>query len=306
MRVIITGGTGLIGRALAAGLAGDAHEVIVLSRSPDGHRGELPGGVRVAGWDGRTAAGWGSLVDGADAVVNLAGESIAGGRWTAARKQRIRASRVHAGQAVVEAIAAAVEKPRVVVQSSAVGYYGGMAERGRDLPESAPPGGDFLAGVCRDWEAATSPVEALGVRRVVTRTGVVLAREGGALPRVVLPFKLLVGGPVGTGRQPLPWVHLADVVGAMRFLIDRDDAAGPFNLCAPDPPSNAEFGRAVGRVLGRPAFMPAPAPAMRLLFGEMASVLLEGQRTVPERLIEAGYRFRFPALEPALRDLLNL
>jgi uncharacterized protein (TIGR01777 family) len=302
MRVVITGGTGLIGRALAADLAADSHEVILLSRAP-GRVAGLPAGVRAAGWDGQTAAGWGPLADGAQAIVNLAGENLGAGRWTAERKRRIRASRLNAGQAVVEAVRAAGRAPRVVVQSSAVGYYGPQGDQ--ELAEGAPPGNDFLARLCVEWEASTAPVEAMGVRRVVIRSGVVFHASDGALPRMLLPFKLFVGGPLGSGRQWLSWMHIADEVAAIRFLIEKEEAAGAFNLAAPHPLTNAEFGRVVGRVLGRPAWIPAPAFALRLVLGEMATMVLDGQRAVPRRLLALGFAFRFPEAEAALRDLLS-
>jgi uncharacterized protein (TIGR01777 family) len=302
MRVVITGGTGLIGRALAADLAADSHEVILLSRAPGWVAG-LPAGVRAAGWDGQTAAGWGPLADGAQAIVNLAGENLGAGRWTAERKRRIRASRLNAGQAVVEAVRAAGRAPRVVVQSSAVGYYGPQGDQ--ELAEGAPPGNDFLARLCVEWEASTAPVEAMGVRRVVIRSGVVFHASDGALPRMLLPFKLFVGGPLGSGRQWLSWMHIADEVAAIRFLIEKEEAAGAFNLAAPHPLTNAEFGRVVGRVLGRPAWIPAPAFALRLVLGEMATMVLDGQRAVPRRLLALGFAFRFPEAEAALRDLLS-
>jgi uncharacterized protein (TIGR01777 family) len=302
MRVVITGGTGLIGRALAADLAADSHEVILLSRAPGWVAG-LPAGVRAAGWDGQTAAGWGPLADGAQAIVNLAGENLGAGRWTAERKRRIRASRLNAGQAVVEAVRAAGRAPRVVVQSSAVGYYGPQGDQ--ELAEGAPPGNDFLARLCVEWEASTAPVEAMGVRRVVIRSGVVFHASDGALPRMLLPFKLFVGGPLGSGRQWLSWMHIADEVAAIRFLIEKEEAAGAVNQAAPHPLTNAEFGRVVGRVLGRPAWIPAPAFALRLVLGEMATMVLDGQRAVPRRLLALGFAFRFPEAEAALRDLLS-
>ncbi len=302
MHVIITGGTGLIGRALAHSLAGDGHQVTVLSRSPERHR-DFPPGVALVAWDGRTAQGWGDRVDTADAIVNLAGESIAAGRWTPERKRRIRESRVNAGQAVVEAVRAAANPPQVVVQASAVGYYGPRGDE--PVTEETPPGSDFLAQVCVAWEASTAPVEELGVRRAVIRTGVVLSTRGGALPRMLLPFRLFLGGPLGSGRQYLPWIHVDDQVGAIRFLLEHPEAQGPFNLCAPNPVTNREFCRILGQVLGRPSWMPAPAPVLRLLLGEMAMVLLEGQRALPRRLQEIGYTFRFPELRPALQDLVQ-
>jgi uncharacterized protein (TIGR01777 family) len=299
MRVVITGGTGLIGAALARELGAAGHDVVLLTRDP-ARAGGLPGGVVAAGWDGESAEGWGHLAAGS-AIVHLAGENIAAGRWTAERKRRIRESRVRSGEAVVEAIRRAAPRPAVLLQGSAVGYYGPRGDEPVD--ESAPPGDDFLARVCVDWEASTAEAEALGVRRAVLRTGVVLAREGGALPKMLLPFRLFAGGPVGSGRQQLPWIHLADEIGAIRYLLEREDAAGPFNLAAPEPVDNREFARVAGRVLGRPSFLPTPAAALRLPLGEMADILLTGQRAVPSRLLALGYRFRFPSLEAALRDL---
>jgi uncharacterized protein len=302
MRVIITGGTGLIGRALTQSLAADGHEAIVLSRNPDKVTG-LPKGARTVKWDGRSAQGWGQLADGADAIVNLAGESIAAGRWSEARKQSILRSRVEAGQAVVAAVEAATKKPRVVVQSSAVGFYG---PRGSEkIAEDASAGSDFLASVCRAWEASTAALEALGVRRVIIRTGVVLDKQGGALPQMMLPFKLFSGGPLGGGRQGFPWIHLADEVAAIRFLIDQPSASGVFNLSAPNPLSNAQFSRVLGKVLGRPAFVPTPGLAMKMMFGEMSTLLLDGQFEIPQRLQQLGFTFRFPDADAALRDVLK-
>jgi uncharacterized protein (TIGR01777 family) len=301
MRTIITGGTGLIGRALAANLAADGQEVILLSRAP-GRVTDLPGGVRAEGWDGRTAEGWGALADGAHAIVNLAGENIAAGRWTAERKHRIRESRVNAGQAVVQAVEAARDKPKVVIQVSAVGYYGPGGDE--EITEETPPGDDFLARVTTEWETVTAPVEAMGVRRAIVRSGVVLSLAGGAFPRLLLPFKFFAGGRLGSGRQWFPWIHISDEAAAIRFLIEDPGASGPFNLAAPNPLTNADFSRVLGRVLGRPAWMPTPAFALRLAFGEMATVLLDGQRAVPRRLLDMGFTFRFPEAEAALRDLL--
>ena len=302
MRIIITGGTGLIGRALADNLVADGHEVIVLSRNPQPVAG-LPAGVRVERWDGRTAEGWGTLEDGADAIVNLAGESIAAGRWTAERKRRLLESRLQAGAAVVQAVEAATHKPRVVIQSSGIGYYGFHGDE--KLTEEAPAGKDFLGQLAVVWEASTAPVEKLGVRRAIIRTSAVLSLEGGALPRWLLPFRLFIGGPIGGGRQWVPWIHIADEAAASRFLIEHETASGPFNLAAPNPLTNAEFGRVIGRVLGRPAFMPAPAFVLRLALGELATVVLEGQRAVSRRLTDLGFAFRFPDAESALRDLLR-
>lgn len=302
MRTIITGGSGLIGRALAAELAAQGHEVVALSRAPEQVKG-LPSGVRAARWDGRTAQGWAELANGAKAIVNLAGESLASSRWTPERRRAIQESRIQAGQAVVEAIHAAAQPPEVLIQASAVGYYG---PRGSEqVTEATPPGADFLAKVCLAWEASTAAVDAYNVRRAVIRTGIVLSRAGGALPRLLLPFRLFAGGPLGSGAQWYPWIHLRDEIAAIRFLIDTPAASGPFNLAAPQPLTNAQLSRVIGRVLGRPSILPAPAFALRLVLGDMASVILDGQRATPQRLLGLGFSYRFPDAETALRDLLG-
>ena len=301
-RIIITGGTGLIGLPLSNELVRHGYEVIILSRDPQAVPG-LPAGARAVRWDGRSAQGWGELADGAQAIVNLAGATIARPPWTPAYKRRIVQSRVDAGRAVVEAVQAAARKPAVVVQASAVGVYG--VRNGESIDERAQAGRDFLAQVCRQWEDSTAEVEALGVRRVVIRTGLVLSRQGGVLPLIALPFKLFVGGPLGNGRQYLPWIHIEDEVQAIRFLIEDAAAAGPFNLSAPRPVTNAEFSRALGRVLHRPALLPAPAFAMHLALGEMADLLLlGGQRAVPAGLQKLGYTFRHTEPQTALHELL--
>jgi len=306
MRVIITGGSGLIGSALTKDLTQDGYEVIVLSRNPERLR-ELPQGAQAQGWDGESAQGWGHLADGAEAIVNLAGESIAGehffpARWTAERKQRILQSRLKAGRAVVEAVQAAKHKPKVVIQSSAIGYYG---SRGNEmLNEGSLPGEDFVARVCLEWEASTKAVEAEGVRRAVIRTGVVLSLEGGAFTRLLLPFKLFAGGPMGDGHQYLSWVHVADEIGAIRFLIDNPQAQGAFNLTAPHPVTNREFAKLIGKQMRRPSFLPVPGFVMRAAFGEVSEVVLEGQRVMPKRLEELGYNFEYTRAEAALHELL--
>jgi uncharacterized protein (TIGR01777 family) len=307
MRIIITGGTGLVGRALANSLISEGHEVIVLSRAPE-RATYLPAGVRVKRWDARTADGWGALADGARAIVNLAGESLAGegffpSRWTSNRRDRIRESRLNAGQAVVQAVEAATEKPDAVIQASAIGYYGPHGDE--ELAEESPPGDDFLAKVTIDWEGATAAVASMGVRHVPIRTGLLLSSEGGALPRLLLPFKLFAGGPMGSGRQWYSWIHMADMVRAIRFLIENVDAHGPFNLTAPNPVTNAQLGRIIGSVTRRPYYMPVPGPALRAAFGEVSTVVLDGQRVLPGRLAEQGFQFKFPEAGEALRDILG-
>jgi len=301
MRVIITGGSGLIGWALTENLAKDGHEVIVLSRNPEVVK-NLPGGARAEKWDGRSAQGWGKFVDGADAIVNLAGATISD-RWSDARKKVIRESRVNAGKAIVEAVKAAEKKPGVVIQSSAVGYYGPRGAE--EITEDSSAGNDFLASVCKEWEASTAELDGMSIRRPIIRTGVVLSKDGGALPKMLLPIKMFIGGPLGNGRQYFPWIHLQDEVAAIRFLIENKKANGVYNLSAPQPLTNKEFTQAIGKVLNRPTFMPVPAFAMQLLFGEMSTLLLDGQREVPQRLMKEGFKFQFSDAEAALRDVLR-
>lgn len=311
MRIIITGGTGFIGKRLAANLAGQGHEIIVLTRSPHSQQAR-PANVRLVGWDAKSADGWGHLADGAGAIVNLAGEGLRGetipamiftDRWTPDKKRRILQSRLDAGNAIVEAVSAASQKPGVVIQSSAVGIYG--ARQSETITEQSNYGSDYLAEVCKRWEDCTLAVEKQGVRRAIIRTGIVLSAEGGALPLQSLPFQLFAGGPVGSGKQYHAWIHQDDEIAAIRFLIEREDASGAFNLTAPAPVTNAEFGRTLARVISRPYYMPAPSFALKLAFGETSSVLLTGQNVIPQRLQELGFQFKFSQLEPALRDLLK-
>lgn len=307
MKVLITGGSGLIGRALTANLVGDGHAAIILSRNPDKVTG-LPVGAQTAAWDGMTTEGWGQVVSEVDAVVNLAGASIAGEspldmRWTKKRKSLLMASRINAGKAVTKAIEAAAPKPKVLVQASAIGYYGVLEDQ--IVTEEYPPGSDFLAGLCVEWEQSTSAVEHLGVRRVVIRTGLVLDGDGGVFPLLKLPFVLFGGGPFGDGRQYMSWIHIKDEVRAIRFLIETETAKGVFNLAAPNPETNKDFGDVLGKVLGRPSFIPKPVFLIRPILGESSIVLLDGQRVVPHGLQQAGFEFQYPELEPALRHLLG-
>lgn len=300
MRFVITGGTGLIGRALSASLAADGHDVVVLSRHPE-RAPAMADGVHPVRWDARTADGWDMLADGAEVIVNLAGASLRR-RWTPRNKQLIRDSRLNAGRAVVDAVKRADAKPSAVIQASGAACYG---PRGDEIiTETAEFGDGFLGRTAAQWEASTAPVEALGVRRAIIRIGIVLSTKGGAFPLLALPYRLFVGGPIGPGDQWLPWIHIEDVVRAIRFLIDDQAAEGPFNLSAPKPLTNAEFGRTMARVMGRPALLRVPAFAVRLALGEMSTVVLHGQRAIPKRLLDLGFTFRFPQAQAALRDLL--
>jgi uncharacterized protein (TIGR01777 family) len=303
MKIIITGGTGLIGSALVNALLPEQHEIIVTSRGPEKVK-TLPSAVKVVKWDSKTRAGWGEYVNGADAIVNLAGESLAPlPWWLGNRKATVRASRVNAGRAIVDAIQNAKIKPRTVIQASAIGYYGIHGDE--TLTENSPAGNDFLASVCVDWEAATAPVEAMGVRRAIYRTGLVLALEHALLlPLMALPFRFFVGGKVGSGRQWMSWIHIADEIAGLRYLIENEDARGAFNFTTPNPVRNQDFAQALGKALKRPAAVPVPAFALKIPLGEMADlVLLNGQRVVPERLEKSGFQFRFATIQDALKNL---
>ena len=269
MRIIITGGSGLIGRALVQEFASQNHEVIVLSRSPHRVTG-LPPAARAVAWDGVTAKGWGELADGADVIINLAGASLAGEnllgiRWTKKRKQAIRNSRVNAGIAVLDAITAARNKPRLLLQASAVGFYGPLG--GQPVTEDQPKGAGFLADVCQAWEESTAEAEKLGVRRIAMRLGVVLARGNPVLDFLALPFRIFAGGPLGRGVQYFPWVHIDDVVGAVRLFIHDESCKGVYNLTAPGAVDNKALAKTLGRVLRRPAFIRVPAFVIRLALG---------------------------------------
>jgi len=303
MQILITGGTGTIGRRLVHHLLQYGDVVKVVSRQ-EYKPANLPAKIIFAQWDGKTAAGWGNLVEGVDAVVNLAGASLADSKWTETRKKEILESRLNAGKAVVEAISAAGAKPKVVIQASGKDYYG-VHNNDQVITEEHGPGNDFLSQVCQAWEASTAPVEAMGVRRTIIRSGVVLDLQGGALPKMLLPFRFFAGGPIGSGRQWFPWIHYCDEVEAIRFLIQTDAASGPFNLIAPNLLHNRDFAKVVGKVMKRPAFAPAPSFVFKAVFGEMSTLLLNGQQAMPKRLQELGYQFQFPQAEGALRDLLK-
>jgi hypothetical protein len=300
MKVVITGGTGLIGRALAESLLSDHHEVIILSRDPENVE-HPPRGAIIAGWDAHTEKGWLQYAEGADVIVNFAGATL-DNRWTPAYKKRILDSRVQAGEAVTAAVKAAKKKPKVIVQASAIGFYGARGDE--PVTEETPAGSGFLAEVCQQWEGSTAAVEKQGVRRVVVRTGLILSTKGGALERMLPFFKMFAGGPVGSGKQIYSWIHIGDEVDAIRFLIEQEKASGVFNLTSPNPVSNKVFSKTLGKVLNRPAFAPAPALAIKAMFGEMGSLVLTGQKVLPTRLQALGYRFRFTELEIAFRHLL--
>lgn len=300
MKIVMTGGTGFLGAPLTAALLADGHDVVVLSR-----RAAAPGpsGARVVQWDPAQPDGtWTAALDTADVVINLAGEPIADHRWTAERKRRIEDSRVLATRRLTDAILTARRPPSVFISGSGVGFYGPCGDE--FVTEDTGAGHDFLAGVCRRWEGQAVLASTARTRVVCVRTGLVLERDGGALPKMLTPFRLGVGGRVGTGRQYWPWIHRRDWVNLIRFAIAVPDVAGPLNATAPMPVTNAAFAKELGRALHRPSLMPAPALALRILLGEMAgALLLSGQRAVPAKADRLGFTFEFPTLTSALTAL---
>ncbi len=299
MRVAITGATGRIGTRLVGALRRRGDDVTVLSR--DAARARAALGVEAVAWRPEDEPAPVAALAGRDGVLHLAGEDVAQ-RWSAAAKQRLLASRELGTRNLVAGLRAADPRPGVLVSASAVGYYGPHGDE--PVTEATPPGDDFLAGICAAWEREAAAAEALGVRVVRVRTGVVLDRGGGALAKMLPFFRLGVGGPVAGGRQRLPWIHVDDLVGIYLAALDQAAWTGPVNATAPDPPTNKAFSRALGRALHRPAFAPVPGLAVRALYGEMADIVLSGQRAVPERPLALGYRFVHPDLDEALRAAL--
>jgi uncharacterized protein len=302
MKVIISGATGLVGRALVRSLLADGHEVTKLVRG--GAQEFRAPGTSAVSWDPARGEIDAAALEGHDAAVHLAGEPVAEGRWTEEKKRRIRDSRVLGTNLLAGALARLAAKPRVLVAASATGFYG---DRGAEmLDEESAPGPDFLSRVCQEWEEAARPATAAGIRLVHLRIGVVLSGEGGALPKMLTPFRLGLGGRVGGGGQYMSWIALEDVISIIRRAAADETISGPYNVVAPKPVTNEEFTRTLGRVLNRPTIFAAPAFALRLVFGEMAdALLLSGARVYPKRLIEAGYEFAYPELEGALRQALK-
>jgi len=296
--ILVTGATGLIGNALCQRLADEGHAVTTLSRrAREGVR------FKTLQWDPLAGPPPVEALEGAAAVVHLAGEPVASGRWTTELKRRIRESRITGTSNLVAGIAAAVARPKVLVTASAVGFYG---DRGDEvLDERASPGHGFLSDVCVEWEREANRAIESGLRVAEVRTGVVLSREGGALPRMLPAFRLGLAGNLGSGRQWFPWIHIDDVVGILRHAVITDSVRGPINAAAPGIVTNADFTRELARALGRPSFLTVPAFGLQLLFGEMATILLGSQRVTPHVALETGYRFRYPELIEALRDLVN-
>jgi uncharacterized protein (TIGR01777 family) len=300
VRVAVAGGTGTIGSRVVSALLERGDEVTLLARDPQAARRRF--GTEAVAWNAADGPPSPDALAGQDAVVNLAGSPL-DRRWSERVKRDVRATRVDGTRNLVAGLAAAEPRPRALVNASGVGYYGPRGDE--PVTETEPPGSDFLSRLAADWEAAAREAEPLGLRVVTVRSGLVLAREGGALARMLLPFKLGLGGPIGSGRQVYPWIHVEDEVGILVAALDGDDWSGPVNATAPEPVTAREFTKALGRALRRPAVLPLPSPALKLALGEMSTILLTGQRAVPERALELGYRFRHPDLDEALRSLVS-
>ncbi len=303
MKLAVTGATGLVGGALCQNLIQAGHQVVALARNPEKAREKLPT-VEVVAWDATSGHPPIEALEGLDAVVHLAGEPVAAGRWTSQRKRMIRESRVAGTRNLVEGLSHCQNPPKVLVSASAIGYYGTQGDG--LLEETNHPGNDFLAELCQQWESEAKRATDSGVRVVLVRSGLILAREGGALPRMLPPFKMCVGGPLASGTQWMSWIHIKDELEAIRYAIEHDEIEGPLNLTAPNPVTNEEFSRILARVLRRPAFFRVPGFVLRLLLGEMAeTLLLKGQRVLPKKLEQSGYQFSFSNLSRAFEDLLG-
>jgi uncharacterized protein (TIGR01777 family) len=302
MKIIVPGGSGFIGRALCSALVRGGHQVAVLSRNPREAACVLDPVVTVVGWDGVNSGIWEHALEGSDAIINLAGEPIADKRWTAQRKMVIRQSRIGTTKLLVEAFARLSQRPTILINGSGIGYYG--SRDSTPTTEETPAGTGFLAELCVAWEDEAKRAEDLGLRVVRLRTGMVLGTDGGALPRMILPFRLFAGGPILPGDQWVSWIHLQDHIGLIQWALSNHRIAGSLNGVAPEPVTMREFCRKLGHVLGRPSWLPVPAFVLELALGELATVMTTGQRVTPTVALRDGYSYQYPELETALRVIL--
>jgi uncharacterized protein (TIGR01777 family) len=302
-RIVLAGATGFIGRHLYARLREQGYELVVLARNPDKAAERLPGSAELLEWQAGKDGPWSKALDGAYAVICLAGASVFGHRWTASYKQQIRDSRVQAIRGLVEASLDAKQAPKAIIYGSAIGYYGYRDDT--ILDESAPAGSDFLAQVCIAGERELEPAQKVGVRTVAVRTGLVLDQNEGALPQMLLPFRFFVGGPFGSGDQWISWIHRDDEVELLRFALENEQISGALNVTAPEPATNREFSATLGRVYATPSWLTVPSFALKAALGDFADSVLQGQRVVPAKALEAGYQFRYPHLPAALRQILG-
>ncbi len=303
MHIVVSGGTGFIGKPLLQSLSDNNYHTILLTRHPHSSKPHLLKNIMLEKWDAEKDGPWAQSIDGAQAVINLTGEPIAAKRWTAHQKRILLTSRIHSTKAIVQAIAKAKNKPSVLINASAVGFYGNVPEG--DVTESNHAGDGFLAEVCAAWEKEALKASEYGVRVVLLRIGIVMEMGGGALEKMLPPFKMFAGGPLGSGKQWFPWIHRDDIIGAILFALKNPSISGPINLTAPTPVRMNEFCSALGHALGRPSWAPVPGFALKLLLGEMSEMLLNGQKVLPEKLLKAGYKFKHPELGESLRSILK-
>lgn len=303
MNLVVTGGTGFVGRALCVSLSRRGHRVTVLTRNGRAASQLFGTLVTTVNWNGHDPGVWEESLEGTDAVINLAGAPIADARWTDARKQLLTDSRVHLTQRLVEAISQRSSKPSILISASGIGYYG--ASDDRVLSEAAPRGQGFLADLCLAWENEARRAAGFGTRVVLLRTGMVLELDGGALPKMLLPFRLYLGGPIMPGTQWVSWIHRSDHVGLIEWAVTTPSVSGPINAVAPEPERMQEFCATLGRVLNRPSWLPVPGTALRIALGELSTLMTTGQRVSPEKALTSGYVFHYPALEVALQTILK-
>ena len=303
MNIVVAGGTGFIGGALCRSLIGEGHRVSILTRRPEqvSHQGDLP--INWVLWNGRETGPWEQALEGADAVINLAGASIADARWTDARKQLITDSRVLTTRLLVRAMSQRSSKPATFISASGIGYYGASDDRALD--EEAARGRGFLADLCLAWEAEALRAAEFGARVVTLRTGMVLEQDGGALPKMLLPFHFFAGGPIMPGNQWVSWIHRRDHIGMIQWALTTPTISGPINVVAPEPVTMNTFCEVLGRVLHRPSWLPVPEFALNILLGELGTLMTTGQRVIPAKAMAGGYTFQYPTLEPALRAILT-
>ena len=303
MTIVVTGGTGFIGNALCRSLVGEGHRVSILTRRPEQLSTERDSPISRVHWNGRDTGPWESVLTDSDAIINLAGAPIADARWTDARKQLITESRVVTTRLLVRAMSQRCSKPVIFISASGIGYYGATDDR--RLDEGAARGQGFLADLCLAWETEALRAADLGARVVLLRTGMVLEQDGGALPKMLLPFRFFAGGPIMPGSQWVSWIHRNDHIGLIQWALTTPTVSGPINAVAPEPVTMNRFCEVLGRVLQRPSWLPVPSFALKLLLGELGTLMTTGQRVIPTKAITAGYRFLYPTLEPALRAVFN-
>ncbi|MBI5020581.1 MAG: TIGR01777 family protein [Ignavibacteriales bacterium] len=303
MKVIIAGGSGFIGSELIRKLLASNHQVVLLSRKPVGFKSGYNESLQIVNWNGKHAGSWIKYIDGSDAVINLSGENVASKRWSNTQKENLINSRIEPTMAIADAISKAVNKPKVFINASAAGFYGNFGDG--DVFESETKGEGFLADLCEEWERNAMVTEKYGVRVVLLRIGVVLSPSGGALKKMLTPFKYFIGGPLGSGKQWFPWIHLEDVIRIIQFAIENNGIKGALNITSPNPVTMSEFAYSLGKVLKRPSLFPVPSIILKLLLGEMSEIVLGGRKIIPKKLIDAGFKFKFIDINDTLIALMK-